>query len=219
MARKTIEKLGLYNNQSVLKNTGRDWSQWISILKKEGAANLPHKDIVAILKKKYRLTPWWQQSVALGYEIYIGKRVEGRNEKGEYSMTSTKTIPLSQKELWNKLTSLEGQKVWLNPMSPLEFKPKNTFEIRGGIFGAIRTMKAPERIRMSWQDTDWPKPSIINIQVVPPTIGKSRKKATDKAILVVSHGVLKDARLKEQMREHWKTALHSFLAYVLKDKQ
>lgn len=207
MAQKTIEKLGPFTDKSVLKHTGRDWRKWIEILNKEGAAHLDHKGIKALLKKKYKLKPWWQQGVATGYEVHIGRRIEGQNLKGEYTVTVTKTFPVEQKKLWKELISPDGQAIWLSPLSPFEIKPKNTFEIRGGIFGGVRTMKAPERLRMSWQDTEWPKPTILNVHVLP--------RPDKKCLLVFSHDSIKDPRTKEKLRLHWKTAATQLLAHIM----
>src|SRR5688572_1797323 len=77
-----IEKIGKVKSESVLKCTGKSWAQWIAILEKAGARWMTHKEIVAFLKK-YKLSQWWQQGVATGYEMHIGRKAEGRNEKGE----------------------------------------------------------------------------------------------------------------------------------------
>jgi uncharacterized protein YndB with AHSA1/START domain len=208
MAKLVIEKLGLYTDKSVLKNTGKNWVQWVQILNKDGAAHLSHQEIVALLKKKYKLSIWWQQAVTSGYEVHIGRRREGQNAKGEYQMTATKTFPVDGKTLWKIITSAEGQAAWLKPMTPLEFKIKEAFEVRGGVFGSIRTLKAPARLRMRWQDTEWPKPTVVNIAVVPRSGGKS--------ILALNHEAIKDPRTKEKLRVHWKAALADLLAHVLK---
>jgi len=205
-----IEKLGIYSNASVLKNTGKEWDEWVRLLNKNAAKNLTHQEIVALLKTKYKLGPWWQQAVTGGYEIHIGRRIEGQNIKGEYTVTSTKTFPVSQKTMWKLMTSPHGLEKWLAPLSPLEFRAKAGFEVRGGIYGSVRTLQAPKRARLSWQDDEWPKATVINLNIV--------ARPGDKCIVALSHEGLKDRRLKEKMRDHWKSALDSLLAYVLNIK-
>ena len=51
-----------------------------------------HGEIVAFLKVRYKLRPWWQQGVASGFEIATGRRVDGQNTKGLYTTTATKSL-------------------------------------------------------------------------------------------------------------------------------
>lgn len=201
-----IEIVGRVSSASVLKGTGRNWDEWMPILEKAGARHWEHKEIVAFLKRKYKLTPWWQQGVTLGYEIHIGRRLEGQNAKGEYGVTVTKAFSLSQKQIWQKLVAVEGAAVWLQPMSDFSLKLKNEYEVEGGIFGEVRTMKAPLRARLTWQDTEWPKPTIVQIYVVPQPKQK-------KCILVFNHEGLKTPTQREQMRAHWRAAIERFYNY------
>lgn len=191
-----IKKVGLVTAESVFKFTQKNWDEWIEILNKAGANNWTHKEIVAFLKKKFKLAPWWQQGVTMGYEIYTGRRVLGQNQKGRYAVTVTKTAPLSQKKLWNFLISEEGLNIWLKPMSPIVFKAKNSFEVPGEIYGEIRTLKAPTRARLTWIDQDWDKTTFVQLFLV------SRK--NNKCLFVFQHDNLMDARAKEKMRAYWK---------------
>lgn len=201
-----MEKIGKVSSASVQKGTGRGWSEWIKILEKAGARHMEHRDIVLWLKKKYKLTPWWQQGVTHGFELHIGRRIEGVNLKGEFSAMGSRTFPLSQKKLWAFVASEEGQNLWLKPLSPFDFKPKSTFEAEGGIFGELRTMKAPLRARLTWQDVDWPKASVVQIYCLP--------RKGEKSVLVFMHEKLKDGRLRVEMQRYWKNALAEMLTAV-----
>jgi uncharacterized protein YndB with AHSA1/START domain len=201
-----IEKIGKVSSQSVHKGTGKNWTEWISILNRTGAAGWSHQEIVAFLKKKYKLGPWWQQGVTSGYEIHIGRRVEGQTLKGDYSVTITKAFPLDVKALWNLVTSKKGVTNWLDPMSEFVFRAKSQYEIAGGIFGELRTMKAPQRLRLTWQDMEWEKPTTLQINVIP-IRGKKGK-----SMLVIQHEKLKTAQLKEEMRKRWRKAAERLLS-------
>lgn len=191
-----ITKLNKVSAESVEKYTGKNWDQWVKILTEAGANHMSHKEIVAYLKKKYKkVTPWWQQIVTSSFEVHIGRKQEGRNDKGEYSSTSTRTFYTSAEKLWDLLESSKGQDIWLKPLSPFKFKPKNVFETEDGIFGEIRTMKEGVRLRLSWQDTDWPKSTIVQIYVIP--------RSTDKSHLVIMHEKIKDARTKMAIKQRW----------------
>ncbi|MFS4458999.1 SRPBCC domain-containing protein [Bdellovibrio sp. HCB2-146] len=194
-----ITKIGRVSAESVVKGTGRNWDEWIAILDKNGARNQTHQEIVAFLAKKYKLTAWWQQGVTTAYEIHIQRRAEGRNTKGEYMLTSTKTLKCDAKKLWKFLVSNEGVAIWLKPLSPVKIKPGEPFETETGAYGEIRTMKAPDRIRMTWQEPEWTKKSVLQVWVV--------GRANGKSILVFNHEQLRDGRLRHQLKEHWMDVL------------
>ena len=194
-----IEKIGRVTNASVLKGTHKSWSQWIQILEKAGARQLERKDLVTFLVKKYKLNSWWVQIVVSGYEIHIGKRVDGWNAKGEYSITATKTFSRDAKTVWKWVTSAVGVAIWLNPLSPFHLQIGETFENENGIFGELRTYKKGERMRLTWQDTDWDKKTIVQINVV--------ERPGQKSILVFQHEQLRQGRLRESIRQYWRTVL------------
>lgn len=194
-----IAKLARTSNESIEKNTGKSWDYWVTTLKKDGAEGLSHKEIVQLLKTKYKLKPWWQQVVTGGFEIFIGRRNEGENEKGEYSVTVTKTLPVDQKTLWKFITSPEGLAIWLNPMDELKLAKGSQFEIVGGCFGEVRTFKAPKQIRLRWEDPDWPKKTTVQVFVL------ARPK--NKSMFGLTHENLANPRIKERQRVQWKSAI------------
>ncbi len=194
-----IQTLGRTTTESVHKHTGKHWDDWIRILDKAGCRHMKFSEITKTLKK-FRIGRWWEGAVAMGYEMHIGRRIEGRNQKGEYALTATKTLPIARAKLWEFLISEEGQLAWLRPLTPLqEITPKAQFEVEGGIFGEIRTQKEPERIRLRWQDTEWPKASTLNLGIA--------ANEPNKSILYFMHEALPSPRLREQMREYWKQRL------------
>ncbi len=133
--------VGRVSTESVFKATGKHWVKWIELLDKAGARSWTHAEIVAYLKKKYRLGPWWQQGVTLGFELAIGRRIEGQNLKGQYTTTITKSFTVSVAKLWTYLVSAAGQAIWFQPLSPVEIKAGAQFETQDGFYGEIRTLK------------------------------------------------------------------------------
>lgn len=194
-----LSKIGRVTSISVFKGTNKNWDEWIRLLKKEGAERFTRKQVVVLLKQKYKLSPWWQQIVAHGFEVHLGKRVDGQNAKGEYSTTATKSLSVSEKTAWKFLTSSEGLAMWLQPMSEFVLKPKQPFEIAGGIFGEVRTMLINRRLRLSWQDMEWNKITYVHLLIVP--------RPNQKCILAFQHEGLQTARQKTQMHQHWRKIL------------
>lgn len=117
----------------------------------------------------------------------------------QITLTVTKTIPISAVKLWKWLISDEGMAFWLKPLSQLSMKPKATYEIAGGIFGEIRTLKAPERIRMTWQDTDWEKATTLQVFIVP--------RSKNECLLVFNHDDIPNPKLKEGLRAYWRSII------------
>jgi hypothetical protein len=203
-----IEKIGRVSSTSVKKCTGRSWRQWVTILDHAGARNWPHREINLLLKKSYKLTPWWQQGVAMGYEIHAGRRIEGRSEKGLYAMTASKAVPLNQKKAWALLSSVEGMGVWLQPFAPFAWKKGQGFEVDGGIFGEVRTILAPERLRISWKEEAWAKASVIQLVVIP--------RKGEKCIVVIQHESIPTESLKEKLRARWKESLSELVKLAIR---
>lgn len=201
-----IEKIGKVSTESVFKGTKKHWDQWITILDKAGGRSLDHKEMVALLKRKYKLTPWWQQGVTHGYELHIGRKAEGRNLKGEYSTMASRTLPVNVKDSWKFLNSADGLDFWLKPMGEFQLKPKMQYEVEGGIYGEVRTTKPNERARMTWQCDDWSKASIVQIYLI--------KRDGPKSILVFQHDRLPSDRVRLEMRDYWKKVVYNIHNYL-----
>lgn len=180
------------------KATGRGWEEWLAILDKAGARGWSHREIAEFLKKRYKLRPWWQQGVAIGYETAIGKRLEGQNAKGEYMVTATKSMGISAREVWRALLSDRGLKIWLKPLFAVSIEPGTVFETVDGFFGEVRTMKTARRIRMMWNDPNWTRTTTVQITLVDRPKGKS--------IIVFDHTQIRDTRVQAQMRKRWRSA-------------
>lgn len=192
------------SDASVFKATGKEWDEWIKIMEKAGARTWRHGEMTEFLARKHKLSLWWRQIVASGYQVAVGLRAEGRNSKGQYSITATKMVPFGAKKAWAILASPEGLEIWLRPLGPFKLKPKAAFETDGGVFGEVRTMVAGTRARLSWRDSDEGKASTVQVQVYPRPKGR--------AMYVIQHDGLVDGRLREDLRARWKGALEGLLA-------
>ncbi len=193
------EKVGLVTAISVKKHTKKDWDDWIAILNKRSCQALSHQELVQLLKKDFKLTTWWQQEVARGYQIAIGIRIPNQTLKGTYTTTATKSLTASAKKIFSFLTSNEGQELWLKPMYPIKIKEKQNFECEGGIFGEFRTVKAGDKLRLTWIDEEWPNKTIIQINLY--------MKPKDKCMIVINHTDLPTLKVKMLMHDRWRKAV------------
>lgn len=194
-----VSKIGSVSSVSVKKHTKKDWENWIKILNSRSAQLMSHQELVQFLKKEFKLTTWWQQEVARGYHIAIGRRVPYQTLKGTYTTTATKSLLFPAKKIFSFLTSKEGQNLWLKPMYPVQFKEKQSFECDGGIFGEIKSMTSNKKIRLTWIDPDWIKKSVVQIELY--------LKPKEKTMIVINHIDLPNLKAKTEMHARWRKAI------------
>ena len=53
------------SDEAVAAKTGKTWSRWFALLDREGGRKKSHRDIVAVLSKRFDVGPWWQQMIAV----------------------------------------------------------------------------------------------------------------------------------------------------------
>lgn len=203
---KEIEKIGIISNKSILKNTGKSWLEWVQLLNKHGAMNMSHKEIVKLLKTRYKQNLWWQQQVAISYDIYVGRRIEGQNSKGKYSASPVKTIHKSSAKVWKFVTSSAGQKIWLGEFADFPLDKGSSFEADGGYYGEVRTILKNKRLRLKWIESETEKKSYLQIHVI--------ARGTNKCMLIFQHDEIATAREKDKFKTQWKTALEQIAKAV-----
>lgn len=201
-----IKIIARTKTESVEKHTGKNWDQWVSILKKAGADFWNYQEIVQFLKTKYKLSMWWLQIVANGFQVHTGVRQVGENSKGLYSVTMARNLNHSLVEVWNKFASQEGIQIWLNPMGNFSLNVGAQFEIADGIYGELRTMMSRLRVRMKWINEEWPKTTYVQFYM--------HEYKPGKCMIVVSHGDLASAKIKEEMRLFWLDRINRFIAFL-----
>jgi hypothetical protein len=82
----------LISDKTIEKATGAPWSTWFDRLERMGARDLTHKEIAVKLVNNFAVTGWWAQSLTVRYEQSIGRRKVGQNNKGEFSVSASKTV-------------------------------------------------------------------------------------------------------------------------------
>lgn len=192
-------KVGSVSATSVKKHTKRDWDEWIEVLGKHVSPSWSHQEIVALLKKRFKLSIWWQQEVARGFQIATGVRLAQQTLKGTYTTTATKSIAVPAKTIFSFLTSPKGQLIWLQSLAPISIKTGQQFECSSGVFGELRAVKTNERLRLSWINEDWPRKTTVQIHLYPKPKGK--------CMIVVNHTDLPTLKAKEQMHARWRRAV------------
>lgn len=82
------------SDEAVRSKTGRGWTDWFEILDQEGAREMPHGKIAALLHGKHGVDGWWAQTVTVGYEQERGLRDKHQKPSG-YEISVSRTVPVA----------------------------------------------------------------------------------------------------------------------------
>lgn len=182
--------------------TGKNWRKWNGLLSKAKKERWSHQEIVAHLKTRYKLSPWWCQMVTVVFEKENGLRTPGRTASAGFEVGAQVTFPIPARKVWNLVTSAEGLKIWLKPVSPFAMASHRKFKTRDGATGIVRVLKPPKHLRMTWQPRGWSRASTIQVRVV--ATGKGRTS------LRFHQEQIPNAPERERMRKRWKDVLAKF---------
>ena len=121
------------SDEAVEAKTGKTWSRWFKHLDAAGAKKMTHQQIVAHLRDKHDVRPWWQQMVAVTYEQARGLR-EKHEKPGGYEISVSRTIEAPVSKAFKAWTDEKTRKLWL----PANF--------------TIRKSTTNKNLHMTWSD-------------------------------------------------------------------
>lgn len=203
------EQYNNISNEAVKAATGKTWDEWFTLLDEEGAENLPHKDIAALLLNKGHIPEtegWWAQSVTVGYEYAKGRRVKGQTADAGFQVGVQKTIPIENERLWHFLISPDGLRMWLGGgIDNLELTKGAAYQTEDGTVGEVRSVSPGEKLRLTWQPAHWENRSTLQLYLLA---------NGDKTALRFHHEKLADAKQRSEMKAHWQEVLKSIMASV-----
>ena len=179
-------KVGGISDQAVKKATGKSWEEWIATLDKAGTNRMNHTQIAAYLYEKQKLSGWWAQMVAVGYEQAKGlRKLHERPDGYEISVSRVVNVPLAtlskswgdekQRAKWLKTRDLEVKKATAN-----------------------------KSMRITWSD----KKTSLEVNFY--------QKGKGKAQVVVQHAKLKDSKEADKMKGYWAKTLEDLKAFLEK---
>lgn len=98
MAKASLSKKSAsFSDPAVQKATGKNWSQWFSVLDKAGARKMTHQEIVRLLSSKHKCRSWWRQMVTVEYERARGLRAKHETASGFHAGRSiTLGVPIGK---------------------------------------------------------------------------------------------------------------------------
>ena len=193
------ETRGGTSDEKAREATGRDWSEWEAELDALGAADLPHREIVALLAERAGVeSSWWRQQVATTYEKRKGKRVLGETAGTGFQVGVRRTVAAGHEEAWRLLTSPEGVRAWLGDVDGLRREKGETYAAAGGATGEVRVFKPGSHLRVTWQPPGWPRPSTIQLRADP---------SGDRTVISFHQEHLPGAAEREERRRYYEGVL------------
>jgi hypothetical protein len=173
------------SQERITARTGRTWREWVRLLDADGAASLAHRDIAALVHRKYGVGDWWAQTVTVGYERIKGLREINQRRSGEYEAGRSKTVNVPVEVLFDAVVNATTRRRWLD-----------------GIDARLRTATRAKSARLHWPDG-----TIV-------VVGFTSKGAA-KSSLSIQHTRLRDKAALERAKQYWSgrlAALGSMLA-------
>ena len=157
----------------VKEKTGCQWGPWVKALDHHGAAELPHREIVDLVQKKYKVGDWWAQMVTVGYERIKGLRARGQRRDGSYEATKSRTFNVPVDDLHRAFANATIRKRWL---------------AEPGV--RVRTSRPPRSIRLGFVDG-----TIVAAGFTP--------KGGAKSMVALSHAKLPTREAAEKVKQYW----------------
>lgn len=165
------------SDEAVKAKTGKVWAEWFKILDKAGASKWPHTEIASYLRDKHKITGWWCQMVAVGFEHERGIRKKFQNCAGDFSANSSRTFGIPVAKIYRAWTDEKLRRRWL-PGAKIE----------------ITTATPGKSLRAKWDET-----TRLSVYFYGSGAEKSR--------IAVDHMKLASSKESLKMKSYWFTAL------------
>ena len=172
------------SDAKVKEKTGRDWREWVAILDDRRAFELPHSEIAKLIGSEFDVSPWWTQSVTVGYERIRGLRERGQRRDGNWEAGRSRTYPVPVETLFRAWAEPARRKRWLTDAEPRR-----------------RSGTAPKTLRL-----DWPDGSRVALYFTP--------KGDAKSSVAVQHERLPSRDAADAMKAYWSRQLGALGAYL-----
>ena len=102
------------SDEAIVRNTGRSWNEWFTLLDAWGAAERTHTEIARHLGETYPINGWWAQGVTVGYERARGRRKLYQRPEG-FTISISKTVAVPAERLFAAFVDADLRDQWLEP--------------------------------------------------------------------------------------------------------
>jgi uncharacterized protein YndB with AHSA1/START domain len=128
----------------------------------------------------------------------------GRTRDAGWQIGVSKTLDHSVETVWSFITSPAGVAIWLGENVTVSPERGVGYETAAGVRGETRGFRELDRIRLTWQPTDWTHDTTLQLVVTSAGAGRAR--------LGVHQERLADATEREQQRKHWQAVVNALVA-------
>ena len=161
------------SDSAVQASTGKSWKQWFAILNETGAKRMTHAEIVKFLKQEQKVSNWWRQMIAVGYEqAFLGRKVH-QSSAGTFSANCCRTLEIAIADAYRAFADDKVRASWL-PGDRLK----------------VSTAQPNKSVRGAW---------FAGSRVA---VGLTQKGAA-KTQIAIDHTNLADSRDVEKMKAYW----------------
>ena len=167
------EALAGIGNRRLEEKTGCTWDRWVPLLDRLGASGMRHREIAALVYRRFKVSEWWSQAVAVGYERIKGRRAIGQRIDGRYEAAKSRTFDVPVTTLFGAWANTRRRKQWLTDARV-----------------TVRTAIEPKSVRLDWGDG-----TIVAVSFTSKGPGRSS--------VAVSHMKLDDRAEAEKLRQYW----------------
>ena len=162
-----------YSDEVLKARTGCTWERWVGVLDYYRADKMAHRDIAALVSKKFKIEGWWSQAVTVGYERIKGLRVRGQRRDGTYEASKSRTFSVPVTELFDAWAEAPLRKRWLDAAG-----------------AKVRSATAPKAMRILWPDG-----SVV--------IAGFTAKGPAKSSVAIAHTKLPDRETANLLKGYW----------------
>jgi hypothetical protein len=171
--RPNYAELAGYSDDVLKAKTGCTWERWVGVLDYHGADKMAHRDIAALVHKKFKIAGWWSQAVTVGYERIKGLRARGQRRDGSYEANKSRTYNVPVETLFAAWADARKRGRWLD-----------------GEIGKVRTSTAAKSMRLDGRER-----SIVAVGFWP--------KGPSKSAVSVQHTKLRDQETATKLKKYW----------------
>lgn len=172
--RPSLAELAGTRDETLKARTGCTWERWVAALDGLGAERMSHREIAALITRKYKyVNDWWAQTVTVGYERIKGLRAAHQRRDGSFEANKSRTFNVPLASLYDAWADGQQRRRWLD-----------------GSIGRVRTSTREKSVRL-----DGPDASIV--------IALFQAKGAAKSTVAIQHTKLRDRQSVDQLKQYW----------------
>lgn len=123
----------------------------------------------------------------------------GLTKNTGWQIGARRTFSLPLPDAWAWVISPAAVALWLGETGDLHFVEGARYRTAAGAAGEVRVFKPESHLRLTWQPPGWPRPSTIQVRVLPAAHGRTT--------LAFHQEHLPDQAAREQRRTVFQRAL------------